>query len=101
MIKWKLLRRSIPINIKLGRTTNYEVVFVEDFKDGNTLGETRTEPNQIALLINQSDKKMIHTYLHEVLHAISNTYEVGLTEEQVLKLEKAVYYILKPKNIFK
>lgn len=101
MVNWAKYKKMIPISIQLARHVKYEVLWTKDFKDGATLGETRFDPNQIAIQLDQSNKETVHTYIHEVLHAISQTYDVGLTETQVIKLEKALYYIMKPGNLFR
>jgi len=77
----------------------YEILYTEDFKDGKTLGETRFDPRQILLKANESDRETFHTYIHELLHAVSEEYKIGLTEGQVRKLEKSLQDWLKPGNI--
>lgn len=74
---------------------------MDSFVDENVLGETRFDVKQIAIKDDQPPKEKVHTYLHELLHAISDEYEVGLTETQVRALEKAIYYILKGDNVFR
>lgn len=101
MISWKSLVKRIPLQIKTSKKDVYDIVFVKDFLDGNTLGETRFHTKQIALLLGQSPKQTIHTYLHEILHAISDTYDAKLTETQILALEKAIDFVLRKNNIFK
>lgn len=99
MIKWWQLVECIPQMVSF-KKMEYEVLYVDDFKDGKTLGETRFGPNQIVLKRSQNDKELVHTYVHEVLHAISEEYKVGLSEKQVLRLEKALTDVIKPDNIF-
>lgn len=101
MIKWKKLAKRIPFSIKTSKNDTFPVVFVTDFADGKTLGETRFDPPQIAILLGQSPKMTVITYLHEVLHAISYTHGANLTENQVLALEQSIAYILKHNNLFK
>lgn len=100
MVNWKKFLKSIPHVVQWSRKGFYEVVWVDSFKDNETMGETRFNPNQIAIKSGYSPKETVHTYLHECIHAISAEYDVGLTETQVQKLEKAVYYILKKNNVF-
>jgi hypothetical protein len=65
-----------------------------DQKTGKkTYGTTRFDPNLITLNINQGDKETIHTHWHEFIHAISEDYDLNLTETQVENLEKAYPYI--------
>jgi len=94
MINWKKVKQSIPHRIRLKNKVFYEVLYVDDFKDGKTLGETRFNEKQIVLLKNLSPKIMVSTFFHELLHAISFEYNVDLTETQVLNFENSVGYLL-------
>ena len=100
MVNWKKIRKMIPIRVQLSPKVYYEIVWVDDFVDGETLGEMVTEIKQIRIKTNQSPKMTVVTYLHEFLHAVCNEYNVNLTETQILALEKAFYYVLKPNNLF-
>lgn len=100
MINWKKLRKLIPAKVQITKKVHYEIVWTKDFVNGTNLGETRYEFSQIVLKEDTNNKELIHTYLHELLHAISAEYDADLTEVQVQALEKAVYYILKENNIF-
>lgn len=106
MANWKDLSTRIPHVVHTGKKDRFEVVWVDSFpapknpEDGETLGETRFNPLQIALKSGQSEKEKVLTYLHEVLHAASYTHDIGLTETQVRKLEKALIPLLKPGNVF-
>jgi hypothetical protein len=97
---WKKLRRKIPHRVQIAKDAWYEIVWVDDFKDGKTLGETRHDPRQIAILNGQSPKMTVVTYLHELMHAFCNENEADLTETQVLAFEKSFYYMLKADNLF-
>ena len=98
-VNWAKLRSQIPARVRIKRRY-YEIVWVDSFPDGVTLGETRFAPYQIALKTGQSDRETVLTYRHEVYHAISEEEEIGLTEKQVQGLEKSLLYTLKPGNIF-
>jgi uncharacterized protein YpuA (DUF1002 family) len=74
---------------------------VDSFVDESVLGETRFDPKQIVIKDGQAPKDKVHTYIHELLHAISEEYEVNLTENQVRALERALYYVLKSDNVFR
>lgn len=102
MSKWLDWFSKIPQTVQVSRKGKYEVLWTDLIKeDPNTMGETRFQPKQIVIKTAQSHKESVSTYLHELIHAVSEEYEVGLTEAQVRKLEKAVYYMLKPGNVFK
>lgn len=100
MINWTKLKRRIPSKVLIGNTI-YEVLFIDEFKSPSTLGETRLEDKQIILKNGQTPKELVKTYLHECLHAVSEEFEVGLTEQQILKMEEALSCILKDGNVFK
>lgn len=101
MLNWRKFKSLIPHRIQLNKNSWYEIVWISEFKDGNTLGEMRPDEQQIVIKTEESPKVTVITYLHEVLHSISDEYDVGLTETQILKLEKAFHYALKSGNIFK
>lgn len=102
MIKWKQFIKRIPNKVRITRDTSYEILWVDDFHDeDDKYGETRLDDKQIVLNKNQSNKELVHTYYHELLHALSHEYDVGLTETQVRKLERSLAYILKDGNVFK
>lgn len=98
-INWADLRTKIPHFVQIGKT-RYEIVWIESFKDPNVVGETRFAEKQIALKTGQSDKDTVKTYLHEVTHAVSHEESVNLTENQVIRIEKSLIYLLKPNNVF-
>lgn len=101
MINWKSLTNKIPHRVQLTRKSHYEVCYIDTFVDDSILGETRFDRKQIVIKDKQSPKEKVHTYIHELLHAISEEYEVGLTETQVRALEKSLYYMLKTGNVFR
>lgn len=101
MVNWKALTKFIPNRVQVRRKTHYEICYIDAFVDDSVLGETRFDTKQIVLKDNQPPKEKIHTYIHELLHAISEEYEVGLTETQVRALERAIYYVLKDGNVFR
>jgi hypothetical protein len=100
MINWNNLKKRIPSRVTIGNNS-YEILFIDEFNSPSTLGETRLEDKQIVLKNGQTPKELVKTYLHECLHAISEEYDVGLTEQQILKLEESLTFILKDGNIFK
>jgi hypothetical protein len=65
------------------------------------VGETRFDRKQIAIKDKLSPKNTVITYLHEVAHGLSAEHDMQLTENQILALEKGLYYLLKDGNLFK
>lgn len=86
---------AIPSHVKTKSKRDYEVTFIDQFKDLKQLGECRQDPPQIVIKTGQSSKEEYSTFIHEVLHALSFDYDINLTESQVLKLEKALLNLLK------
>lgn len=100
-VNWKSIKSRIPSKIQTSSKRSFEVTWIDQFADPTVQGETRFHPDGIVLCTKDSDKETCHTYFHEVIHAISDTYDVGLTETQVRKLEKSLYYFLKEGNMLK
>lgn len=102
MINWKKYYKNIPSSVKIGKST-YEIVWVNDFhKDEHQLGESRFGAlKQIVINLNQPIKEAVHTYWHEVVHAISYEYDINMTEKQVRKFEKSLKDIVQNSNLFK
>lgn len=101
MVNWKALYKRIPIAIQLTKRVKYDVTWTRPDPSLDHIGITHLEAKHIVLNLELKAKEAVHTYLHEVLHAISQEYEVNLSEKQVLALEKALYFVLKPNNLFK
>lgn len=90
------LRSNIPNNVKTKYKTKYDVLWQDHLVDagGKSLhGITYFEPNQIILDTMQSDREAVTTYYHEFIHALADTYEVKLTENEVRRLEKSFSYM--------
>ena len=100
MINWKALVKRIPTEVQIGPKTVFKVLWAESFPD-DCVGVTHFNLKQIHIKLNQSPKETVLTYLHEVLHAFSDTHDIGLTEKQVSALEKKMlYYWIKTGNLF-
>lgn len=99
-VNWKKLVKCIPFSVQVHHNEFWEVVWVDDFPDGETIGECRYDQKQIAIKKNMSNKLSVITYLHECGHLFSDKTMANLTEAQILALENSFYYILKPNNIF-
>lgn len=95
MIKWNNLKKLIPSKVDMKNKCSYEVLWVKKFSDNKQLGETRYDDKQIVMSMQQGVKETVHTYFHECWHALSNEYDINLTESQVQKMEKATPYIIK------
>jgi hypothetical protein len=85
--------------VQYGKNKFCNVKWVQGFGD-DTVGSMHLASNEILIKLGMSDKLTITTYIHELLHLFSDANEVGLTENQILKLEKCFYYALKENNLF-
>lgn len=101
MIDWKSYFKRIPISIQLSRKVKYDVTWTRPDPSLDHIGRTHTDTKQIVVSLDLKPRMAVHTYIHEFLHAVSEEYEANLTEKQVLALEKALYFVLKPGNLFK
>lgn len=100
-MNWSKLSKQIPLNVQIKSKVFYDVLWAKDFELHGQVGKSEPNYRQITIKLDETPKETVLTYLHEVIHAISDTYDIGLTEQQVLKLEQSLNYILKQNNIFK
>lgn len=102
MVQWKALVKRIPHKVQIKAKAIYEVLYTPLIhKAEDCYGVTRPDTKQILLDAGMKPKNMTSTYLHEVVHAFSIEHDIGLTETQVRKIEKALPYLLKANNLFK
>lgn len=86
-----LLTHILP-KVRLTSKIGYEVLFVNEFpNDPKCLGECRYDSKQIVIKNDESNTETLKTYIHEILHAVSNEYGANLTETQVGKMENGIY----------
>lgn len=101
MVNWKKLAKRVPSKVQVGPKTFYEVLWTDEFSNVEHMGETRFTSKQIVIQRGHAPSLTLEIYLHELLHALSDEHDIGLTEEQVRAFETAFYYILKKNNVFK
>lgn len=102
-INWKKKVSEIPSKIQIAPRLFYDVTWQKEIVDtkGNHLyGLTDLTNKIITIKMDMSPKLTVETYIHEVVHAFSEEYQLGLTENQVLKMEHTIPYIIK-NNLFK
>lgn len=92
---WKKLAKNIPTKVQISAKKDYEVLLIKDFHGEDTYGETRYDQQQIVLKSDLGPKIITEVYFHEILHALSNEHDIGLSEEQVLNFEGTLPYIIK------
>ena len=49
MVNWKKLVKKIPNKVQLSSKGEYEIVWVDSFKEEDVVGETRFDRKQIAI----------------------------------------------------
>jgi hypothetical protein len=92
------LVESIPSRVRIKKNVSYEIVFIDEFVGGKTLGECRYDTKQIIINKNQSKTEILRTTLHEIVHAIAMENNIKLTETHVLGLEDGLFRFLKLNN---
>lgn len=103
-VNWKKKVTQIPSKVQIAPKLFYDIVWQKELVNasGHKLcGLTDFTNKLITIQMDMPAKLTIETYLHEVTHAMSEEYELGLTENQVLKIEHALPYVLKKNNLFK
>ena len=86
---------DIPHRVRIRPKVSYDIFFSEIADIDGTFGSCDPNKRQIVISPNQSEANKQKTYLHELAHCFSFEYDIGLTEGQVQKLEKALYSFLK------
>ena len=87
---------KLPHKIKLSSKDAYSVVIVPRFDNKKDIGECDPNAKQIRLVLGEtSDREVVSTLSHEALHQINFFYDLGLTENQILGLEKALIKLFK------
>lgn len=93
---WKKKVRSIPARVQITPKVWYDVTWQKEIVDtkGNHLyGFTDLENKIITIKMNMPPKITCETYFHETIHAFSEEYKIGLTENQVLQSEHMLPYL--------
>lgn len=89
------LVQLIPSSVRVTSKVSYEILFIDEFSDGTTLGECRPEPKQIVIKKGLSPTETIRVLIHEWLHMLSMENNFTLTERTTLDLEDAIYRFLR------
>lgn len=86
---------KLPHKIRITSKVSYEILHVDAFDDPEQLGECRFDTKQILINKNQSDTETIKTFIHEVLHALSEESGAAIPHGSIYKLESAILKMLK------
>lgn len=73
---------KIPSRLKI-RGKFIEIVWQHDLVEGEHLGKWDPQARTITIAANQKPHKTLEIALHEILHAISDIYDLKLTERQI------------------
>jgi len=91
---------KLPEKIKIG-AHEYKVLCPYNFRERNDLcGQCNNSLLEIRIDKNDScgnhraESKIIGSFIHEVIHGISETWSIGLKEEQVEQLEEGILAVL-------
>ena len=85
--------RKYPKVLHITPEVDYQLKFVRKLVDGggNSLdGECDSSEHLIKVRLGQSPEETFKTTLHEVIHALSDEYDLELNEKKVRQLEKAL-----------
>ncbi len=79
----------------------YNIVFEEKpLQDGELCrGLCNPDKRTITLQTELADTRLMETFLHECIHAIDDTYRVGLSELQVNVLGVALINLIRDNNL--
>jgi putative protein kinase ArgK-like GTPase of G3E family len=93
---WKKKVRNIPAKVQIASKVWYDITWQKEIVDtvGNHLcGFTDLNNKIITIKMDMSPKLTVETFMHECFHAFSEEFELSLTENQVLGMEKMVPYL--------
>jgi len=81
-------KKNELMSVKIGPEL-YRAYTVPSFKNGN-MGRCYYSKSEIVISEAYEERKQRNTLWHEIIHAISDTYQIGLTEEQVRMMEVGI-----------
>lgn len=93
---WLKLKNNIPNKIRTAPRRSFPILWsdgLSDTREQRLHGITEFHPEKIIINSDQTDKEAVMTMFHEFVHALDHHNEIGLTETQVMKLEKCFVYV--------
>ncbi len=97
-INWKKQVKTIPSRVQIAPKVWYDVVWQKEIinsKGERLCGVSNLTDKVITIQMDMPAKLTMETFYHELLHSFSEEHNLGLTENQVLSMEKTLPYILK------
>lgn len=84
--------RGYPKRVKIGDNW-YRVRVVKKIQGSSTKYAGMFYPNSrlICLLADQSDDELFKSYVHEVIHAFEDEYDIKIAHSGVYKFEEAIF----------
>ncbi len=79
----------------------YQIKQSPELEQEGLLGEVNFNNQQIRINPNYSKEVQELTLLHEIVHVVNYTYNVGLEEEQVDRLSRGLYATIKENPEYK
>ena len=90
---------EIPEKVKIGwkefKVTVTEPSIVLKSDNGDYYGDIYWDKSEIRLSSNNDDDQQQATLIHEILHGISDMFNLDLSEDTVLRLGNALYTVIK------
>lgn len=91
---------NFPDKVKVG-AHEYKVLIPYKFRERSDY-QGQADHSLLEIRVNEDDfcgvrraeTKILGTFIHEVIHCISETWEIGLEEKQVIQLEEGFLAVL-------
>ncbi len=93
------------MRLRTRHNKSWQVLETEQFF--NSKGEPQPhqvglcDPSSRQIVIKKEQSNRFSTLIHETIHAIDFDYSIGLTEQQVMKLEDGIMRVIKLNKLFK
>jgi hypothetical protein len=89
----------IPSKVRIGAQA-FDVVFTDNCDDAQNLGVTKAHLNRMEIARKADGERipegsLTDTFMHEIIHAISITYGLGLKERQVAGLAGGMLAVIR------
>ena len=94
------MKIKVPKSIKVGGF-DYKVIFKDgESQDGEKWGWWRNDPQEIEVRGDAPPQRFSSTFLHEVMHAVDDTYLGSkLVESDIVGLVAGLHQVLEQLNI--
>ena len=87
---------KIPTTVKIGYK-DYAIEQLNNLDDGSVLlyGQIHYNKEVIELQKTYTHNQKLCTLIHEIIHGVDDMNDIGLKENQVIKLAKGLYQVIK------